>query len=395
MNSKPEANNLRLYCLLLVLPIVLISITLALTAIWLKPAGGDLTRISIYSDRDFQPTQSESLLNTSNVKIIRAPINQANNWEVKGDLLIFGDSFAFERATTTWIDLIEQSTGLTIHQAPLIDWAQVKQYLQSESFANAPPKGIIVQSVERHIRTRALSFGEELKNQPCAQLPGKLSQQRKVIAPIEANQTFELIKRENRYTSVEQFYERAVIFYRKLLKPKESPVIKAKLSRSDLFSNPEPDQILLYREDVDKHVWAEPNSPEADATSKTIVCNSAQLAHLAREVPFRFLWVPDKRTIYQPWIQTELAPKAVDFEKLTQSPLLKEASINLFKELNDAVLDGQKDVYEPNDSHWGLNGHVAASNAVIKSLFDNRPALGLKLQLGEKLTFNEILTTSP
>lgn len=365
MNNKTkkfDSDKIQLWVLLG--PIVLFTLILWFVGFWAQPATGDLTRISHYTDRYYGWNEPQAALVVPREIIKTSNFNRESGWPVQGDILIFGDSFADPLPTAlSWIDLIKAQSGQSIQVVKYRGFDQILQYLRSNEFARKPPKAVIVQSVERYLRERALGVYDSSKD--CltdAGIPDKRSGWGSISISLQTRS----VNRREAYGNVAEFFDRAIIFMRKALKPKESSVLLVDLKRTDLFSHSTPHKVLIYREDVSKHSLGSPSEGRLKNMQSQIVCGLSQILGFANTVAFKFVLVPDKLSVYGPWVKTELPPKDLPLNDLAFKAL-GGYLIDLKPAMQLAVNQGVLDLYLPNDSHWGTAGQRIAAEEVIRA----------------------------
>ena len=142
-------------------------------------------------------------------------------------------------------------------------------------------------------------------------------------------------------------------------------VISANLRNNKLFSNRQSETILLYKDDVNRHLASFYGIDKGLAESKLIRGVGEIICEGAGNI--LFLVVPDKRTIYEQYIKDDLPKKYLDVLDVTQRNF-PEFTVDVKMPLLNAVELGVVDVYQPNNSHWSWVGYETASQAVIEKI---------------------------
>lgn len=75
---------------------------------------------------------------------------------------------------------------------------------------------------------------------------------------------------------------------------------------------------------------------------------------------------PDKSSAYRPWLITpEQLPESLLAALMHDFPV-PDARLDLV--LATAIAGGTKDVYMPDDTHWGSAGHILTADTLLKLL---------------------------
>lgn len=140
-----------------------------------------------------------------------------------------------------------------------------------------------------------------------------------------------------------------------------------RLTRSDLFSSERSNRLLVFRKDIQKTgEWTAAGPSALDC----------QLAELRRKVQANgrtrlvVMVPPDKLTAYTPWITDPSVQGLSELEALaSRHPDLIPP---VHRALNAAIAAGITDVYLPNNTHWGIKGHLVAGQVVADFLQQRR-----------------------
>lgn len=353
--SQPQ-RAARRYVAVLLCAIVAFALLMAGTAIYLQPAIGDLTRIGARSERSFGPA-GYGPVPVARPALVSLPPDTVPT--AGGGIVIFGDSFSIVKPDRmSWIDQVQQATALPVTVARG-DFRLVRAYLASEAFRADPPRAIIVETVERYLVERAVAARD-----PGALCPDGVAPVRQLARPLG---TPDMALRDpepvTRFDSLDALFLRAVPALRRLFVGAGTEVVEVGLSRDDLFSSRSADRLLIYGEDVSRHVAGFFGRP----VGADMACGLRQVADLAGAVPLIVVVAPDKRTVYDAWITDDLPRKAVPGIDLA-AEALGDRLVDLRPDLIGAVMAGTRDVYLPNDTHWGEAGHRIAGAAVARRL---------------------------
>jgi hypothetical protein len=146
-----------------------------------------------------------------------------------------------------------------------------------------------------------------------------------------------------------------------------SPVLRLDLSRNDLFTSNRPAELLVYAEDYDKAQW---RPDEWDGFACRLL-SLQQRIEAAGRTAFLFLLAPDKSTAYAAYLPPD--PKIIDgYEILERDPRLHLPPLSPM--LRAAIAAGTRDVYLPDDTHFGYAGTRLAARAVQQARRGLRPS---------------------
>lgn len=352
--------RLRGYLAIVLGAVVALALGIGGGAIWLAPSSGDLVRIGGWSARDFGWQGSKSGHAADHYDRISVPalLDGAS----PGDILVFGDSFSTpQRGGISWINTLHMRSGHMVRFVRVEDFRAIGRYLDSDAFRRTPPGALIVETVEREAVHRALQVHDP--DRPCAP-PGP-------ARPMAAAQAAPLdlppldFTRRARFDSMDEMFSWGALAIRIRLKGRpDAPMVG--LNRADLFSSRRSDRMLIYRDDILRHIPAAfPGAAPAAAIPRA-VCGLRQLAARAGDVPLRVVIAPDKRSVYADWITTPLPGKPIDVFALARVAL-GDIVVDLYGPLRRAA-PLRRDVYYPDDSHWGPEGHRIAGRTVAAAL---------------------------
>jgi hypothetical protein len=339
-------NPRRFFILALTLALVLVAGTYGL-AWWLQPVYGDLTRIGGHAERDFgwnQPMlEFEPLLATFGA------------WEHPVDVLVLGDSFANLRPRQQWQNWLAARTGWRIHT---LDKHRVviDELLAGDLFRKHPPRLVIWNNIERDLKAE-YSAAEADCDHPLARVAQPLR-----IDPVAAMPR--AVHRSSGFAEINPGFARRWMLksIQRALVREADDSLRFALVRSDLFSNRLAGEILLYRKDLVRSDW----------TSNDLARIRCGYASLARRFEangvtrFVTALAPDKSSAYQVWLARRDSLPGSRLHDLLVSFPVPDARLDVA--LSRAIAKGERDVYLPNDTHWGSAGHRLAAEAILAML---------------------------
>ena len=326
---------------------------LVVTSIYIQPLEGDLTRMGGYSERDFGWNIPRMIL-SDNVKL-------ANKYDKYYDIVVLGDSFS---NSGIWQTILANNTNLsfvTLHW----DQTNIDDILNNPFFRKNPPKLLIA---ETGIRAFPLRFSSE--NKSC-----ELINETHAVAEIALENNgvnSYLIKRqrntETHWSEINLNFALTYIknsFLRLAVNNDFTRVKKYKLNRSDLFSNRASNEILLLNTWFDSKLWSEEDISKA-------ICFASNIQNKVQsngKTYFMLLSIPDKGTVYRNYVSN---PEYSNVDRLTNG--LSKSDVNVPKlesNLFQAIEHGEKDVYLPNDTHFGTKGYEITAQSILNLISDN------------------------
>jgi hypothetical protein len=139
-------------------------------------------------------------------------------------------------------------------------------------------------------------------------------------------------------------------------------VVEIPLAKKGLFSSPNDTDMLVYFDEFKKQSLGEKDYADlrkgAAVYQKIIEANGF--------TRFVLLVAPDKSSTFAPYLKSAdrtTANLVAEFAKDPSLPVPRTDQI-----LAEAIASGKKDVYLPNDSHWGSIGHKLFADALADHL---------------------------
>jgi len=328
----------------------------------MQPINGDLTRIGAFSE-------SEYGWNTPQ-RVFSKPLFGSSVSD-RPDVLVIGDSFATAMTNHQWQNHVVTTTGLSVSTVSSYDLT-IDQVMSDPDYQARPPRFLVLTLVERHFPSVLARQARCDAPGPAAAVPAVPPSIRPVM-PIPVVADGVEISRPTEWTdwrdvtlglAVKRVVRESIYRWqgRQLTK-----TWQYRLSRSDLFSNTLPHHILVFRGDVEKTAqWREAGPAGVDCL----------LADLRRKVEANghtrlvVLLAPDKLTAYTPWITDPSVRGLSELDALaSRHPDLIPP---VHRALEAAIAAGTPDVYLPNNTHWGIKGHLVAGQVVADFLQQRR-----------------------
>ncbi|NNM52244.1 MAG: hypothetical protein HKM02_08470 [Pseudomonadales bacterium] len=336
---------------------------LFMVGIYLQPLFGDLTRIGFYTERDFgwQGVQRTFPQHRLNVDAQLADLQQPV------DILIIGDSFSRERPEYQWQNYLIAQHPLSMLTMD-INHIDIYHVLTSHNYRLHPPRLLIMESVERQLPFHLLNMAadcsavNQTKMQPSAAMTA-LTLQHPPLSQSRST-SWRLININFVLKYLEHYFQYA---------PDPSPSVYAlPLTTDRLFSSQRAHTLLVFGDDIRKPWWKNQHL-------STLNC---RIESLRRQVEaggstrFILMVAPDKLTAYAPWLASKSQHEHRQLALLSaQHP---QTMPRLDLALQHAIGAGQRDVYFPDDTHWGWKGQQIAAATLIRFLDPNlqvRPLL--------------------
>lgn len=372
--------------------------------IWLQPLDGDLTRAGSFPQRQYGWNAPQT--------VFRQPLYASGAYDRPYDVVVIGDSFATAMPQYQWQNQLAAATGLSVITLSSYDVA-VDDVLRGEVFAARPPRALILTLVERHFPEQLARIAacdraatrESAGLAPTAAAPaarpmppdgmpgsaaaapatraaeGAAAGRSPAIALPAIADPLELV-RETRWSDLRDVklgYAAKVALYelvRTLTGREPGKAFRVALTRDDLFSNADPGRTLIWRGDLRKTAqWQAAGLDELGCRIETLRrrVEANGITRLVMMLP------PDKLTAYRPWLAP---PHDADLSRLDElAERHPQTMPRIDRAIVAAIAAGHRDVYLPNNTHWGIAGHLAAGQAVAEFVSpfvggagDRRPA---------------------
>ena len=320
---------------------------LIVTSLYIQPLEGDLTRIGGYSERDFGWNMPRTKL-SDDVKL-------AKKYDKYYDIVVLGDSFSNSGIWQTFLANNTNLSFVTLHW----DDTGISDILNNSHFVENPPRLLIA---ETGVRALPLRFAPE--DNSCDLITEKHLVSDLTIKKDGSNSS---LIRVNRNT-VTNFSNINLSFALKYIKNSLlrltidndfTKVKNYKLKRSDLFSNSKSNEILILETWFDSKLWSEKEITNA-------ICSISNIQNRVQsngKTLFILLSIPDKGISYRNFISN---PEYSHTDGLSDN--LLKSGINtprLDAKLQQEIEKGEKDVYLPNDTHFGTKGYELTAQSIL------------------------------
>lgn len=324
----------------------------------MQPINGDLTRIGAFSESQYGWNAPQ--------RVFAQPLFGSSVSD-QADVLVIGDSFATAMTNHQWQNQVVAVTGLKVSTVSSYDLT-VDQVMADAAYRARPPRFLVLTLVERHFPTMLARQARCEAPVPVRVAPaGPTSLKPQLQMPTVDNGVE--ITRPTEWTdwrdvtlglAVKRLVRESV--YR-LQGRQLTKTWQYGLSRSDLFSNELSDRLLVFRGDIEKTAqWRE-------ATQAGIDC---LLAELRRKVEagghtrLVVLVAPDKLTAYAPWVTDRSVQGLSELDALADRH--PDLIPPIHRTLEAAIAAGTQDVYLPNNTHWGIKGHLLVGQVMADFL---------------------------
>jgi len=350
---------MKTYNTIFIIFVLLVVGSSAAIMLWSQPITGDLTRISAYPERWFGWNAAQQNI-TALINSERTPS--------KPHILVIGDSFSEAGHWQAYLG--EQYSFSFIHNGK-ITLAKILTKIEKEK-----PDAVILEIAERAIPdmygkdSTFLNATNECALTESAQNTRPTLDQN--LEKIAALPTFPDIKRETLpYASnnISEGFHAFKIWIKALVSPKKRKAKIHTLTKNDLFSNDNSGKILLFSKDFVLYDTAD------EGSIHTIRCSmQATATALAQTgIPYAMLTIPDKTTAYQAYLASdEIRQRPALINRLHIDNL--PHGIDMLPPIQDMAAAGHKDIYLPDDTHWGYQGFQLAAALIGRELDTQRPA---------------------
>ncbi|WP_448202732.1 alginate O-acetyltransferase AlgX-related protein [Azospirillum sp. sgz302134] len=330
-------------------------------ALALDPPDGDLTRLGGYPENRFGPSAPQA--------IFVPALAEAAKPGTAYDVVVIGDGFSRpdpgDHRTPYghyWTDHLRNMTGLTVGVLHL-DETPVARYLTSADFRERPPRVLIFETAERDLpaRTTDRPLVESLLR-PAVATPAAAPL---AVRPLGVRPQPWTRTRARAWTAPPVGHALELLVKavpRTLLNLRDTPVQERTLVYAGLFSSAAATTSLFRADDF--LPWR--------ADRKLLEDRLRTLRKLQATVEangttrFLLMVAPDKGTVYADFLLNAPTVRSAVEEVLAGDPALHVAP--LASGLKALAAGGVADLYKPNDSRWGAEGHLYAARAVTATL---------------------------
>lgn len=347
---------------------VLILVLLASVAFFsgvsfiLQPLSGDLTRIGWYSERDFGWNAPQRRFPT--------PLYDFGNQGGYHDVVVVGDSFSgvlqpghgvAHADGVRWQNFFVALTGLSLLTLDThIGDFDPATYTENAVFKRNPPRLFVLEIVERSLRYRfggrGSGCGSDFSD------PG-------IPNTARMKNTGEALEEYSRETggmkTINPGYGKRFLLHalrRNVFGIDLTDVVRLGLAKNDLFSSRSSGELLVHRDDLKKQGW----TPGDVAAIRCGILRFKEQITRNGKTRFLLMIAPDKLTAYEDLIsERNRIAKLSRLAEIIPSESL--SAIRLDQIMKQAVRKGIKDIYLPNDTHWGWEGYQLAAESVARA----------------------------
>ncbi len=333
-------------------------------AVRMQPIDGDLTRIGAYPERDYGWNAPQ--------RVFPRPLYGSSVGD-GAEVLVIGDSFATAMGQHQWQNQVVAATGLRVSTVSAYDQT-VDQVMAETAYRAQPPRWLVLTLVERHFPSM-LARHVSCPADAAARAPVTPTQAEPFIwsGDVPEVPMGVAIERNTRWDDWRQvplgvgykFVQRSL--WRAATGRQSTDAWEYPLDRSDLFSSERSDRLLVFRKDIQKaEQWATTGSSALDCMLGELRRKAEANGHTRLVV----LLAPDKLTAYTPWITDPSVQGLSELDALaSRHPDLIPP---VHRALEAAIAAGTSDVYLPNNTHWGIKGHLVAGQVVADFLQQRR-----------------------
>jgi hypothetical protein len=276
--------------------------------------------------------------------------------------VVLGDSFSNANPRAQWQNYFVRATGLSLVMYK-IDDIDIESFVTSPTYTDHPPRIVIYETVERSL----ISRGTIYNNGDCepATFPYSKSEPLELKLHLKNQPTFPH-SRDTRtglshpnWSSGVHFLKR---FIKKTFNKKNHRAVKIPLNRTNLFSSKKSDYLLIYKGDFDRYQATEEQLNQA-------ICGLTHIQNTFQQnskTYFLVMVAPDKLTAYQELITNYNRSKLNWTTEVAKYQGLHLPRLDLA--LKSKINQGVRDIYLPNDTHWGSAGMQIAADTLYKYL---------------------------
>lgn len=328
---------------------VAFSLTVIITSLWIQPFEGDLTRTGREPENRFGWNKAIKLFPKDHSTYYELT---GLDYEGKQDYVVFGDSFSHmsmigKTRAYGWQNFIysdAKKSAYVYHllKTPIHEWLE-------KTPADALPDHIVFQQVERSLKLH------NLPNSQCTLENKNLATRGNYSIPFPGN----MIRYERDIGSTLEI-DAALHWIRGKFNPKQK-ALTFPLKRSDIFTSNDRQNILILPDDIRQ------NKRLTEEKIDQIACYLSELKTRTEangRTRFIVAIVPDKFTVYAPYIDT-------DVTSINLSKELEDRGLSLYRLdilFREAIEAGAKDLYLPNDTHWNPEGSRLFASAILNQM---------------------------
>lgn len=309
--------------------------------------GGELARLGGYRYDDFRSSSEIEVFSEPLYRLARS----TEEYDRPYDVVVLGDSFS-RNELFGWQNYLVVQTGASLITFD-IQRTSFADIASSPVFQESPPVLFLYQLVERSLWLRHSTCDPE-------SLPNGVRSTR--VLELEPRWIERDLQSLDVPAAAGLSAAASVLsktFLRRLVGLNVTRVSNLALGRTDLFSNPRSDELLVYRDDLHKR-------PLSSAELETISCSLSNIQYAAEKegrTAFFTLIFPDKLTVYADALRDR---SLADLSIIDDIPSLRDGRLISFDDVfREAVAAGMRDLYLPDDTHAGPAGYRLAADFLV------------------------------
>ena len=349
--------NYRIYNSIILIPLGILFVIFISLGLWVEPIEGDLTRLGGFTENEFGWNDPQEQFSS---KLFTLKENR--EYDQYYDVVVLGDSFSVTFPRAQWQNYFVRATGLSLATYK-VDDIDIESFVNSPVFKEHPPRVVIYETVERSFVGR----GNKWRKGNCKpEIYPKPRWQPLALKP--GTQTISTRSRDIRagvlhpnLSSGAHFLKRSI---KKIFNKKSHRAIKISLNRDDLFSNRQSGHLLVYRNDFERYRVSKEDLDGA-------ICGLSYIQNTFQKngkTIFVGMIAPDKLTAYMDVYKSFDRDKIHWMDEVARHPQLQVPRLDVA--LRNEIARGTRDVYLPNDTHWGSSGQQIVAHTLAKYLTD-------------------------
>jgi|LWDU01.1.fsa_nt_gi hypothetical protein len=316
-----------------------------------KPTKGDLTRIGMHSESDYDNNGVEYYFNP--ILSSKGSIDKIDSY----DIIVIGDSFSTRRFSRAWHHYLQREVGLHIGVFDISKYS-LDDIIDNKKYKESPPKILIYESIERNLPERSHS---RFSREQCQKI-SKIS----LRTLLEINPIVAEPHPIKQYTGIFFKIDRGMRYLKNLFRrTKKTKILD--LSTAELFTNHRSSELLIFHEDIKKKKNLTLSDWRRVRCDLLILQNKVQSNGKTK---FIALIAPDKMTVYSPYLKDNQWKGISQYQYLMEDERLN--IVPLLSYFQEAHKENKKDIYLPNDTHWSSVGNKLVGHAVFDYLKHNR-----------------------
>jgi len=324
-------------------------------AYYLYPLDGDLTRVGGFSENDFAPDEGQLRYSKNLFRVAK----NLSDYDRYYDVLLLGDSFSCDQEARGygWQNFFCERTGYSMI---VFDtrryWPQ--EILASPEYQAHPPKVFLFETVERYLHERTAYFSEDA-------VLGALPDREPIAFPAFSKLPEEDLEKSTTHSKREPCGDTDYVFGFLGAKVQRhlglnNQALNFPLKTGALFSSRASETLLVYFDEMKKKSLDDKELQKV----REGVYRFKKLIENDGKTRFLCLVAPDKTAVYGDYLKDSAHATRNIVEFVAADGRLPMVRGDL--RLSEAVREGKKDIYLPNDCHWNSEGNRIVGEAVAE-----------------------------